>query len=83
MIGCCEKEVRDCSLKCYWVLYFSNNVGGFYSRCGLLGGRKRTMNVVAAPGGYVMAAVFNGFNRPGGGVMLIMLFNTDLIKNIH
>ena len=29
----------------------------------------------ATPGGYVMAAVFVGFNRPGGGVMLIALFN--------
>ena len=24
MIGCCEGEVRDCCLKSYWVIYFSN-----------------------------------------------------------
>ena len=32
-------------------------------------------SVDATPGGYVMATVFDGFNRPGGGVMLIALFN--------
>ena len=24
MIWCCEGEVRDCCLKSYWVIYFSN-----------------------------------------------------------
>ena len=24
MIGCCEGEVRDCCLKSYWLIYFSN-----------------------------------------------------------
>ena len=33
-------------------------------------------SVDVATGGYVMATVFDGFNRPGGGgVMMIMLFN--------
>ena len=32
-------------------------------------------SVDVAPGGYVMARVFDGFNRPGDGMMLIMLFN--------
>ena len=26
MIGCCEGEVRDCCLKNYWVIYFTNNM---------------------------------------------------------
>ena len=30
-------------------------------------------SVDAVPGGYVIAMVFYGFNRPGGGVMLINL----------
>ena len=44
MIGCCEEEVRDCCLKSYWVIYFSNYyVVGSYSRCELLGGKRRTL----------------------------------------
>ena len=31
-------------------------------------------SVDAAPGGHVMPRFSNGFNRPGGSVMLIMLF---------
>ena len=31
--------------------------------------------VYAALGSYVLARVFDDFNRPGGGVMLVMLFN--------
>ena len=54
---------------------------GSYSRCELFGGKKRTLHSVdAAPGGYVMATVFYGFNRPGDGVMLIMLFK--MLQNV-
>ena len=38
---------------------------GSYSRCELLGGKGKDY--------YVMATVFDGFNRPGGGVMLIVI----------
>ena len=46
---------------------------GSYSRCELLRVKGEHCSVDAAPGGYVMATFFDGFNRPGGGVMLIML----------
>ena len=47
---------------------------GSYFRCELLGVKGEHCSVDAAPGGYVMATVFDGFSRPGTGVMLIMLF---------
>ena len=47
---------------------------GSYSRCELHGVKGKHCSVDAAPGGYVMATVFDDFSRPGGGVMLIMLF---------
>ena len=47
---------------------------GTYSRCEFHGGKGEHCSFDATPGGYVIATGFFGFSRPGGGVMLIMLF---------
>ena len=75
MIGCRDREVHECCLKSYGVFYFSNMWWDFTPDADCTGVEKEQCNVDAAPGGYVMNTVFYGFNRPGGGVMFIMLFN--------
>ena len=66
MIGCCEGEVRDCCSKSYWVIYFSNVLWDHIPDANCSGVKGEHCSVDVAP--------FYGFNRPVGGVMLIMLF---------
>ena len=66
MIGCREGEVHDCCFSNVWWDHIPD------ANCS--GVKGEHCSVDAAPGGYVMAMVFYGSNRPGGGVILIMLF---------
>ena len=75
MIGCREREVHDCCLKSYRVFYFSNMWWDNIPEVNCSGVKGEHCSFDAAPGGHVIATVFNDFNRPGGRVMLIMLFN--------
>ena len=74
MIGCCQGEVHYCCLKSYGVFYFSNVWWDHIPDANCTGVKGEHCSVDAAPGGDVMATVFYGFIRPGGGVTLIMLF---------
>ena len=75
MIGCCEGEVRDCCLKNYWVIYFSNVWWDHIPGANCSGVKGEHCSVDAVPVGHDMATVCDGFNRSDGGVMLIMLFS--------
>ena len=61
---CCEGEVRDCCLKSYWVIYFSNVLWDHIPDVNCSGVKGERCSVDAAPGGHAMATVFDGFNRP-------------------
>ena len=74
MIGCWESEVHYCCLKSYGIFYCSNVWWDHIPDVNFTGVKGEHCSVDAAPGGDVMATVFDGFSRPGGGVMLIMLF---------
>ena len=75
MIGCREREVHDGCLKIYGVFYFSNVRWNHIPDANCSGVKTEHCSVDVAPGSYVMATVFWWFNRHGGGVMLLMLFN--------
>ena len=75
MIECREREVHDCCLKSYGVLYFSNMWWDLSPDADCSAVEKEHCSVDAASGGYVMTMVCDGFNRPGCGVILTMLFN--------
>ena len=62
-------------MKIYGVFYFSNMWWDHIPDANYSGVKGEQCSVDAAPGGYVMATGFYGFNWPGDGVMLIMLFN--------
>ena len=76
MIECCEGVVRDCCLKSYWVIYFSNMWWDHIPDVNCSRVKREHCSVDAASCGYViMATTFYGFHRPGSGVMLAMLFD--------
>ena len=58
--------------KSYWVFYFMNVWWDHIPDANCLGVKGEHCSIDAALGGYVFC---EGFNRPGVGLMLIMLFN--------
>ena len=74
MIGCREREVHGGCLKSYGVFYFSNMWWDNIPDADCSGVEREHGSVDAPPGCYVIATVFDGFKRPVGRVMLIMLF---------
>ena len=50
MIGCCEGEVRDCCLKSYCVIYFSNVLWDHIPDANCSGVKGERCSVDAAPG---------------------------------
>ena len=71
MIWCHERDVHDGFLKSYGVFYFSNKWWYLIPDADCSGVEKEHRSTWWLCNGHI----FNGFNRPGGGVMLIMLFN--------
>ena len=78
MVGCHEREVHDCSLKSCGVFYFSN-------MCLIKNSGERVdrehCSVYVAPGGYVWPWCLDSINKPGGGVMLIMVINISTVAH--
>ena len=55
MIGCCEGEVRDCCLKSYWVIYFSNVLWDHIPDANCSGVKGEHCSGYAAPSGSVVS----------------------------
>ena len=60
LIGCCEGEVRDCCLKSYWVIYFSNMLSDHIPDANCLGVKGERCSVDAASGGHGFLMVLIG-----------------------
>ena len=54
----CEGEVRDCCLKSYWVIYFSDVLWDHVPDANCSGVKGEHCSVDAAPGGHVIATFF-------------------------
>ena len=76
MIGCREREVRDRCLKSYGVFFISNVWWDHIpdANCSGVKGENTAVWMRQLVAMY-WPRFFNGFNRPGGGVMLIILFS--------
>ena len=72
MTGCREREVHDCCLESYGVIYFSNVWWDHTLYANYSGVKREHCSADTAPGSYVMATVCCGLNRPDGGVEYVI-----------